>query len=152
MDEAAAAAARLSPPAHIETNSTVTSQNVAAVAIAPKTEPDPAPASDGNKVSSASSTSSLTSSKLNLPSGNDTDASEEDQKLPPAAYYKIGGRIRLPDKLMEYLSKKVLPDTLWWQPDGDGFAFNTDNIQTDFLDKHFRGTKLTSFIRSLNRW
>jgi len=63
-----------------------------------------------------------------------------------------GGRIRLPDKLMEYLSKEVLPDTLWWQPDGDGFAFDTEKIQPNFLDKHFRGTKLTSFIRSLNRW
>lgn len=66
--------------------------------------------------------------------------------------HKGGGRIRLPDKLMEYLSKEVLPDTIWWQPDGDGFAFDTDKIQTKFLDQHFRGTKLTSFIRSLNRW
>lgn len=65
---------------------------------------------------------------------------------------KGGGRIRLPDKLMEYLNKKVTPKTLWWQPDGSGFAFDADAIQTNFLDVHFRGTKLTSFIRSLNRW
>jgi hypothetical protein len=66
--------------------------------------------------------------------------------------HKGGGRIRLPDKLMEYLNKEVIPDTLWWQPDGDGFAFDSESVQTHFLDKHFRGTKLTSFIRSLNRW
>ena len=62
------------------------------------------------------------------------------------------GRIRLPDKLMEYLNKEVLPDTLWWQPDGDCFVFHAEKIQATFLHKHFRGTKLTSFIRSLNRW
>ena len=62
-----------------------------------------------------------------------------------------GARIRLPDKLMEYLNGQVEPDVLWWQND-EGFAFDSTRVQTDFLDKHFEKTKLKSFIRSLNRW
>lgn len=65
---------------------------------------------------------------------------------------KGGARIRLPDKLMEYLNNEVEKDVLWWQPDGDGFAFDSKTVQKEFLDKHFEGTKLKSFIRSLNRW
>ena len=62
-----------------------------------------------------------------------------------------GARIRLPDKLMEYLNGNVEPDILWWQSD-EGFAFDSTRVQTEFLDKHFEKTKLKSFIRSLNRW
>ena len=63
------------------------------------------------------------------------------------------GRVRLPDKLMGFLNgQSVSKDVLWWQPDGDGFAFDHDRVQKEFLDVHFRGTKLASFIRSLNRW
>jgi HSF-type DNA-binding len=150
MDEAQ----RLSPPADPVPSSAVKEEpgrparaSAEAAAVALSTD------DNCNKVSSASSvTSSTNANPMVSASGNEGDTSDDDHKLPPAAYYKVGGRIRLPDKLMEYLNKNVLPDTLWWQPDGDGFAFNTDTIQGDFLDKHFRGTKLTSFIRSLNRW
>lgn len=69
----------------------------------------------------------------------------------PAAA-KGGPRIRLPDKLIEYLNNEVETEVLWWQPDGDGFAFDSTTVQTGFLDKHFEGTKLISLIRSLNRW
>ena len=71
----------------------------------------------------------------------------------PAANSNKGGpRIRLPDKLMEYLNSQVVaPDILWWQNE-EGFAFDSTRIQTEFLDKHFEKTKLKSFIRSLNRW
>ncbi|CAB9521966.1 expressed unknown protein [Seminavis robusta] len=65
---------------------------------------------------------------------------------------KGGPRIRLPDKLIEYLNNEVEQDVLWWQPGGDGFAFDSTTMQSNFLDKHFEGTKLKSFIRSLNRW
>ena len=73
-------------------------------------------------------------------------------KLPYDPHAKGGARIRLPDKLMEYLNNEVEKDVLWWQPDGDGFAFDSKTMQARFLDKHFEGTKLKSFIRSLNRW
>lgn len=62
------------------------------------------------------------------------------------------GRLRLPDKLMEYLNQKVVPDTLWWLADGESFALNTDNVQEKLLNKYFQKTKLSSFLRSLNRW
>ena len=73
-------------------------------------------------------------------------------KTPYDPHTKGGARIRLPDKLMEYLNNEVEKDVLWWQPDGDGFAFDSKTIQKRFLDKHFEKTKLKSFIRSLNRW
>lgn len=63
-----------------------------------------------------------------------------------------GGRMRLPEKLLKYLNDEPVPDVVWWMPDGNGFAYNIDTVQTGFLDKFFRGTKLTSFVRSLNRW
>lgn len=61
------------------------------------------------------------------------------------------GRIRLPDKLIQYLNNEVTP-SLFWQPDGQGFSIDCDKIQAELLDKYFHGTKLSSFLRSLNRW
>jgi HSF-type DNA-binding len=81
----------------------------------------------------------------------ETIAAASKRPYDPAAA-KGGPRIRLPDKLIEYLNNRVETDVLWWQPDGDGFAFDSAKVQTGFLDKHFEGTKLKSFIRSLNRW
>ena len=73
-------------------------------------------------------------------------------KEPSHCIIQYGGRVRLPDKLMEILMKDFEPQTIWWQPDGECFAFNSENVQKKVLDVWFRGTKLTSFIRSLNRW
>lgn len=63
-----------------------------------------------------------------------------------------GGRTRLPEKLLKFLNDEPVPDVVWWMPDGNGFAYNVERVQVEFLDRHFRGTKLTSFVRSLNRW
>ena len=63
-----------------------------------------------------------------------------------------GGRIRLPDKLLKFLNDEPMPEVIWWMPDGNGFAYNAQTVQTKFLDKCFKGTKLSSFVRSLNRW
>lgn len=63
-----------------------------------------------------------------------------------------GGRVRLPDKLLKHLNEASMPDVFWWMPGGDGFAYNIGRVQAEFLDVHFSGTKLASFVRSLNRW
>ncbi|CAB9499203.1 expressed unknown protein [Seminavis robusta] len=63
-----------------------------------------------------------------------------------------GGRVRLPDKLMEYLNKDVAPEALYWMPDGDSFALDTEKAPAQVLTKYFSGTKMTSFLRSISRW
>lgn len=73
-------------------------------------------------------------------------------KLPSHCIIQYGGRVRLPDKLKEILDGCFVEETIWWQPDGDCFAFDSETIQEKVLDVWFRGTKLSSFIRSLNRW
>ena len=86
-----------------------------------------------------------------------TGASAAPNKIPiatkrPSGIILRGGRIRLPDKLMEYLNKVVVPDVLYWQTGGLSFSFDSKTAQTELLDKYFSGSKLTSFVRSLNRW
>lgn len=77
---------------------------------------------------------------------------EGELKEPSHCIIQYGGRVRLPDKLMEILNKEFAPDVMWWQPDGECFAFDSETVQKKILDVWFRGTKLSSFIRSLNRW
>lgn len=62
------------------------------------------------------------------------------------------GKARLPEKLMEYLNAEVAPEALWWLPNEESFALDSKRVQKEVLDVYFRGTKLPSFIRSLNRW
>ena len=62
------------------------------------------------------------------------------------------GRARLPEKLMDHLNADTVPGVLWWLPGNESFAIESARVQTELLDVHFRGTKLSSFIRSLNRW
>jgi len=52
---------------------------------------------------------------------------------------------------MEYLNTRVANDVLWWH-ESEGFAFDCNRLQSEFLDKYFEKTKFKSFIRSLNRW
>ena len=77
---------------------------------------------------------------------------EGELKEPSHCIIQYGGRVRLPDKLMEILNKEFAPQVMWWQPDGECFAFDSKTVQKKILDVWFRGTKLSSFIRSLNRW
>ncbi|CAB9506799.1 shock factor protein [Seminavis robusta] len=55
-----------------------------------------------------------------------------------------------PKLLMKLLNDQVAPDALWWLPDGEAFAMDPHKIGPGVLDKHFRGTKLTSFVRRLH--
>jgi len=96
-------------------------------------------ARSGNKSSSTTKTKATTSSSTTSASTNPSSSSSF-------------GRMRLPDKLLLLLNGTPMENVFWWIPDGNGFAFNTDTVQTEFLDKHFGGTKLSSFVRSLNRW
>jgi HSF-type DNA-binding len=73
-------------------------------------------------------------------------------KIPYEQLLNKKGRARLPDKLMDHLDNRGLDDVIWWLPDGSSFAMDSKTAQEQFLDVHFRGTKLASFIRSLNRW
>ncbi|CAB9497715.1 shock factor protein 3 [Seminavis robusta] len=73
-------------------------------------------------------------------------------KIPYELLLNKKGRARLPDKLMDHLNNEELNEVIWWLPDGASFAMDSKTVQESFLDVHFRGTKLTSFIRSLNRW
>ncbi|CAB9519519.1 HSF-type DNA-binding [Seminavis robusta] len=70
----------------------------------------------------------------------------------PGTMTRGGGRVRLPDKLLRYLNDEPVPNVIWWMPDGNGFAYNVETVQAEFLDRYFKGTKLSSFVRSLNRW
>lgn len=81
-----------------------------------------------------------------------TSTMDNKGKIPYEMLLNRKGRARLPDKLMDHLNNEELSDVVWWLPDGNSFAMDSQTVQEKFLDIHFRGTKLTSFIRSLNRW
>ena len=70
----------------------------------------------------------------------------------PSGLILKSGRVRLPDKLMEFLNKEVAPEALYWMPDGESFAIDTEKAQDQLLNQFFRGTKLSSFLRSISRW
>ena len=53
---------------------------------------------------------------------------------------------------MRCLCDGVEPEVLWWSPHGNGFTVDAELVQEKLLDVHFRGTKLSSLVRSLNRW
>jgi len=84
--------------------------------------------------------------------GRLVDETTGELKEPSHCIIQYGGRVRLPDKLIEILNKDFAPEVIWWQPDGECFAFDSNKVQEKILDVWFRGTKLSSFIRSLNRW
>lgn len=85
--------------------------------------------------------------------GSDVETSPQagSQRNLPTGLILKSGRVRLPDKLMEFLNKKV-SESLYWMPEGESFAIDAGKAQVDFLDKFFSGTKLSSFLRSISRW
>jgi hypothetical protein len=50
-------------------------------------------------------------------------------KEPSQCIIQYGGRVRLPDKLMEILNNEFAPEVIWWQPDGECFAFDAKKVQ-----------------------
>ena len=62
------------------------------------------------------------------------------------------GFTTFPEKLMTLLDSEDVKVSMWWLPDGDGFAFKPDNFAETVLSEHFGGTRLESFTRKLNRY
>jgi hypothetical protein len=54
--------------------------------------------------------------------GGDKNQTDMESEEAPAGLVLKGGRLRLPDKLIEYLNKKVAPEVLYWEPSGDTFS------------------------------
>lgn len=58
-----------------------------------------------------------------------------------------------PEKIMELLLGGLAPNAIYWLPEGEAIAVDPDNFKdSTIISKHFRGNKLSSFVRSLNRW
>lgn len=109
-------------------------------AMAVSATPSPAAASATSSVAASAPSTSCSKTSMTVP-----------KKQPPKGVVLRSGRIRLPDKLMECLNNEVTP-ALFWQPDGQGFSIDCDVVQSELLDKCFHGFKISSFLRSLNRW
>lgn len=66
---------------------------------------------------------------------------------------KLDEKHTFPERLMYLLQNETDPDALWWQPDGDSFAFEPNQFTEKVLTKLPGGKiKFESFIRKLNRW
>ena len=60
-------------------------------------------------------------------------------------------RLNFPGKLMELLNRPDKPDGIYWLPEGNIFAMQTQKME-DILVQSFQGAKLLSFTRTLNKW
>lgn len=93
-------------------------------------------------------------------SGSDTEGSETGTSKSvasvgnhmPSGLILKSGRVRLPDRLMEYLNNDVAPEALFWMPEGESFAIDTEKASEQILNRYFSGTKVSSFLRSISRW
>ena len=124
--------------------------NINSIAYSPRSIMDPEkPASN----STASKKGKQTSAAASAGSASECkgEASNAPRESAPSGLILKSGRVRLPDKLMEYLNKEA-SEALYWMPEGESFALNTETAQEQFLDKFFSGTKLSSFLRSISRW
>ena len=58
-----------------------------------------------------------------------------------------------PKKIMELLQGDLAPTAIYWLPEGEAIAVDPDCFKDNtVISKQFRGNKLSSFVRSLNRW
>ena len=58
-----------------------------------------------------------------------------------------------PEKIMELLQDGLASNAIYWLPEGEAIAVDPDNFKdSTVISKQFRGNKLSSFVRSLNRW
>ena len=58
-----------------------------------------------------------------------------------------------PEKIMDLLQAGLAPKAIYWLPEGEAIAVDPDNFKdSTVISKQFRGNKLSSFVRSLNRW
>jgi HSF-type DNA-binding len=58
-----------------------------------------------------------------------------------------------PEKIMELLQGNLASNAIYWLPEGEAIAVDPDSFKdSPAISKQFRGNKLSSFVRSLNRW
>ena len=121
-------------------------------------DPTKAPAAASNTKAAQPAAIAAGASRDDADASSEGERSDVETPRPPNAPRDMptglilkSGRVRLPDKLMEYLNKEV-SEALYWMPEGEAFAFHTEKAQEQFLDKFFSGTKLSSFLRSISRW
>lgn len=58
-----------------------------------------------------------------------------------------------PEKIMDLLQSGLATNAIYWLPEGEAIAVDPDNFKDcNIINKQFRGNKLSSFVRSLNRW
>jgi hypothetical protein len=57
-----------------------------------------------------------------------------------------------PRKLMRVLESQEFGDAIWWNSDGDAFCIDPKEFAEKVIEKHFQGTKFSSFTRKLKRW
>jgi hypothetical protein len=85
----------------------------------------------------------------------DDDCGKKPQGKAPIPYEQVlrrkRERERLPDKLFKHLNSGSLDGIIWWVGTSN-WAIDTKIAQKQFLDIHLQGIKMSSFIRSLNRW
>lgn len=54
-------------------------------------------------------------------------------------------------QVMDILVSEDASSTMWWLEDGRSFAVKTSTLEEDVLDKHFRGSKASSFTRRMSK-
>lgn len=58
-----------------------------------------------------------------------------------------------PEKIMDLLQGGLADNAIYWLPEGEAIAVDPDKFKdSTIISKQFRGNKLSSFVRSLNRW
>lgn len=88
-----------------------------------------------------------------LKTPDDSNGSEKSNSNEAKAEEKLDEKHTFPERLMYLLQNETDSDALWWQPDGDSFAFEPKLFTEKVLSKLPGGKiKFESFIRKLNRW
>ncbi|CAB9505231.1 HSF-type DNA-binding [Seminavis robusta] len=134
-------------------------------AAAPKMPPKKATKSkDGKKSASAKKagtsikkdkdgmSAKKASKKKNKDGSEKTKSSKKAKKVDQPSPSK-GTTPSFPEKIMELLQKNMASNAIYWLPEGEAIAVDPDNFKdSTVISKQFRGNKLSSFVRSLNRW
>ena len=99
---------------------------------------------DGSSPKKAAKKAAALASKNGLKAGKIKSKKADSGALKAAAF---------PEKIMELLQGDLAPNAIYWLPEGEAIAVDPDSFKdSTVISKQFRGNKLSSFVRSLNRW